>query len=97
MQMHDNQNSIRTTVFPRLSWLESTCRGLIPRRHENLFVSGEGLRGKKRFSPLAILSLSSEQEKRETCEDFGFIRIHFFPRWKNASHTTLLAKRARIP
>lgn len=50
MQMRDNQNSIRETVSSTVSWLESTCRGLISRRHENLFVSGQRDReGKKRF------------------------------------------------
>lgn len=91
--MRDNRNSVRETVSSTfvarkyLSWIDSTAT--------RKFVC---IATQKRF-PSAILSLSWKREKRKTCEDFGFIRIHFFPLEKRVAYTLLggCVEKGRIP
>lgn len=79
MQMRDNRNFVHR-LFPRLSWLKSTCRGLIPRRQKNLY------REEKAFPPFSlILNLSWKQEERKRARTLDLFE-YTFSRWKNASH-----------
>lgn len=86
MQMRDNQNSIRETVSSTVSWLESTCHGLIPRRHENLFVSGQRDReGKKRFPPRRFSACRGKAGEKGNVRGL-WIYSNTLLRWRNASH-----------
>lgn len=93
--MFNNQNFVWETVSSTfvaqkyLSRIDSTATGK--------FVC---IARKKRFSPSSPDSQPVvEAGEEKTCEDFGFIRVHFFPLEERVAFTLLegCVEKGRIP